>query len=48
MSDEWREGYDAHLDGLAITTNPYDRGTIAHDDWRCGWLTSKDEDNPNG
>ncbi len=47
MSDEWREGYDAHLDGLAITTNPY-RGTIAHDDWRCGWLTSKDEDNPNG
>ncbi len=46
--DEWDEGYDAFLNGLEITSNPYDPGDLIDnspfDAWVDGWRYAK---NPN-
>ena len=37
------EGYMAAAAGLGLPENPYPRGTIRFEEWRCGWQTRHDE-----
>ncbi len=48
-SEEWREGFEALVDGKAMCDTPYRGSTWRWIDWRRGWLEAqsrKRQDSP--
>jgi len=41
---EAQEGYDAYADGLDPEDNPYDYGTVEHDEWSGAWYYAEELD----
>lgn len=41
---EWKQGYDAYLEGCKRYDNPYHPCSQAGDDWIDGWLFGLKED----
>ncbi len=43
-TDEWKQGYDAYLEGRPRYANPFHPCTAAGDDWLDGWSYALKED----
>lgn len=44
MNKTIEEGFNAYLQGLKITQNPYAATTKKHSDWLEGWLAARDQE----
>jgi ribosome modulation factor len=40
-NENWKQGFDAHDEGLKVANCPYDPGQTC-DKWLCGWLRAKE------
>lgn len=44
LSEQWQEGYDAHIQGEPLEDCPYPPATRDARDWREGWRASDHSD----